>query len=145
MKTITCFVLLLSALQSFSQDSTVAEKKFNLKIIVPQTYNCDNMPNALAGKTYPQNYVGNNGKGFTIYESKLDGMRVIKPDNSFSSNMPTGNITSLNLFKKENKNLMLSDSTLHQKTFPELNLKMLKKQQQKMSNSLMFTSPSLQP
>jgi len=33
----------------------------------------------------------NNGNGFDVYESPLDSMPVVKPDATFSSNMPTGN------------------------------------------------------
>lgn len=33
----------------------------------------------------------NNGNGFDVYESPLDSMPVIKPDETFTSNMPTGN------------------------------------------------------
>ncbi len=35
-----------------------------------------------------QTYIGNNGNGSDIYEDQRDNMMVLKPDKSFSSNMP---------------------------------------------------------
>ena len=39
------------------------------------------MPNKMA-------YIGNNGKGFNIYQTPQDNMLILRPDSSFVSNMP---------------------------------------------------------
>jgi len=59
------------------------------------------MPNAVITKPLPPAYIGNNGKGFDMYESRVDNMGILKPDNSFASNMPVAKM------QKEN-NLALS-------------------------------------
>lgn len=33
-------------------------------------------------------YLGNNGKGFDIYQTMHDNMHILKPDSTFESNMP---------------------------------------------------------
>lgn len=38
------------------------------------------MPNALKGFHDAQQKVGNNGKGFDVYQSSVDNMPVLKPD-----------------------------------------------------------------
>ena len=38
------------------------------------------MPNALNGFKDEQQKVGNNGKGFDVYQSTVDNMAVLKPD-----------------------------------------------------------------
>ena len=45
----------------------------------------------------------NNGNGLDVYESPLDSMPIVKPDATFSSNMPTGNYQLLQkpLMKKK--------------------------------------------
>ena len=48
----------------------------------------DSMPNALAGKNYTFNYLGNNGNGLGFYQSSVDNMVVAKADSGFHSNMP---------------------------------------------------------
>jgi hypothetical protein len=42
--------------------------------------NKSNMPNALKGFHDAQQKVGNNGKGFDVYQSSVDNMPVLKPD-----------------------------------------------------------------
>lgn len=42
--------------------------------------NKNNMPNALKGFQDAQQKVGNNGKGFDVYQSTVDNMTVLKPD-----------------------------------------------------------------
>lgn len=52
------------------------------------------MPNAINQQqiTYLKPlFRNNNGNGLDVYESPLDSMPIVKPDASFSSNMPTGN------------------------------------------------------
>ena len=54
----------------------------------------NNMPNAINQQqvTYLKPvFRNNNGNGFDVYESPLDSMPIVKPDATFSSNMPTGN------------------------------------------------------
>lgn len=46
------------------------------------------MPNAFTVKPPMPVYKGNNGQGFDIYESRIDGMPTLVPDSSFSSGMP---------------------------------------------------------
>ena len=47
----------------------------------------DHMPNA-----YPKQpqltYLGHNNKGFSLYQSGIDNLYVLKPDSSFASAMP---------------------------------------------------------
>jgi hypothetical protein len=33
-------------------------------------------------------YLGNNQKGFDVYQTMQDNMRILKPDSTFASNMP---------------------------------------------------------
>jgi hypothetical protein len=37
------------------------------------------------------NYMGNNSKGFDIYQTPQDNMYILRPDSSFVSNMPVAN------------------------------------------------------
>ncbi len=71
----------------------------------------DNMPNALAGKKYPEKLIRNNGQGFNIYENGLDNMPVLKPDSSFKSNMassvPLKNNRKFNLANFHRSNEMI--------------------------------------
>lgn len=43
------------------------------------------------------NYAGNNGKGFDIYQTPQDNMYILRPDSTFSSNMPNANMMSIQL------------------------------------------------
>jgi hypothetical protein len=44
-------------------------------------YTTDNMPNPLKGMDNQLTKIGSNNKGFDLYQSKLDNMIVLKPDN----------------------------------------------------------------
>ena len=37
------------------------------------------------------NYMGNNQQGFDIYQTPQDNMYILKPDSTFTSNMPVAN------------------------------------------------------
>jgi hypothetical protein len=50
----------------------------------------DNMPNAITIKPAPPVYKGNNGRGFDIYESTIDGMPVLMPDSSNKASLNNG-------------------------------------------------------
>ena len=54
------------------------------------------MPNAITTKPLPPVYKGNNGKGFDIYESKVDNMPMLVPDSSYSYNMPVAKMADRN-------------------------------------------------
>jgi hypothetical protein len=54
------------------------------------TYKFNKMPNAFVRSLLAPALVGNNGKGHNIYILPIDYMPMIKPDSSYSSNMPTG-------------------------------------------------------
>jgi len=41
------------------------------------------------------NYVGNNLQGFDIYQTPYDNMYILKPDSTFTSNMPVANTYNL--------------------------------------------------
>ena len=43
-------------------------------------------------------YLGNNKKGFDIYQTPQDNMYILKPDSTFSSSMPVAN--SYNIYMK---------------------------------------------
>lgn len=48
------------------------------------------MPNAVRNQLQPSIiYKGNNGSGFDIYQSTLDGMAIISPDKNNKSHIPT--------------------------------------------------------
>ena len=47
----------------------------------------DSMPNAYNNKDYTFIKKRNNGNGFDLYESSVDHMMVVKPDNSFHDQM----------------------------------------------------------
>lgn len=51
------------------------------------------MPNAITTKPLPPVYKGNNGKGFDIYESKVDNMPMLVPDSSNTYHMPGSKMT----------------------------------------------------
>jgi hypothetical protein len=55
----------------------------------------DNMPNAITLKQAPPVYRGNNGRGFDIYESTLDGMPVLIPDSSNKASLNNGTVKKL--------------------------------------------------
>jgi hypothetical protein len=55
----------------------------------------DNMPNAFTKKTSPPVYKGNNGHGFDIYESSIDGMPVLMPDSSNKASLDNGSVKKL--------------------------------------------------
>ncbi len=46
------------------------------------------MPNAISGKNYQFDTLGNNGQGFNLYKSHVDGMIVAKPQQANTDNMP---------------------------------------------------------
>jgi hypothetical protein len=52
----------------------------------------DNMPNAISSKAIPPVYKGNNGRGFDIYESQLDGMPVLMPDSANKASLNNGSV-----------------------------------------------------
>jgi len=43
------------------------------------------------------NYVGNNLQGFDIYQTPYDNMYILKPDSTFTSNMPVANTYNLTM------------------------------------------------
>ena len=47
------------------------------------------MPNAFTQKSLPPVYLGNNDKGFDIYESKVDNMPMLVPDSSNAASLTT--------------------------------------------------------
>lgn len=55
-----------------------------------RTYKLNKMPNAFTRNLRAPNLFGNNGKGHNIYILPIDNMPMIKPDSTYSSNMPTG-------------------------------------------------------
>lgn len=77
---------------------TAFRNKFKNKSFV------DSLKNELWKKSLPYNntapagsiprrftYLGNNKKGFDIYQTTQDNMYILKPDSSFASNMPVVN------------------------------------------------------
>ena len=74
---------------------TTLFKKFNDKPFIDSLRNALKLRNefygnrSLAGAMPKRfNYIGNNGKGFDIYQTPQDNMYILKPDSSFVSNMP---------------------------------------------------------
>jgi len=49
------------------------------------------MPNAITIKQLPSVYLANNYKGFDIYESRVDKMRVLVPDSMNAASIPLTN------------------------------------------------------
>ena len=47
------------------------------------------MPNAFTQKSLPPVYLGNNNKGFDIYESRVDNMPMLVPDSSNAASLTT--------------------------------------------------------
>lgn len=71
----------------------------------------DSMPNAFANQEYSFKKLGNNGKGFNLYQSSIDNMVVAKPDSSFADAMGNNKITNNSklqllkeLYKKQQQN-----------------------------------------
>ncbi len=54
------------------------------------SYNNSPMPNAITQKLPEPKLIGNNGKGHDIYILQMDNMPMIKPDSTYTSNMPNG-------------------------------------------------------
>lgn len=49
------------------------------------------IPNIITEKPSSPTYLSNNGKGFDIYQSRVDNMYILMPDSEFVSNMPVLN------------------------------------------------------
>lgn len=81
------------------------------------------IPNAIIQKLHPDKYLSNNGKGQDIYQSQLDFMPILKPDNSFSSGMPVKSFGAF-LFPSRFRRLrggdysLLIDSLSHKPVMP---------------------------
>lgn len=56
--------------------------------------NVDNMPIA-ANEPLILNYLGNNKAGLDVYQATFDNMFIVKPDATFYSVMPTGNLKTV--------------------------------------------------
>lgn len=76
--------LITAASLSSAPDTVIQQFKNDLK--KSQVPN-NSMPNAITVKPAPPVYRGNNGKGFDIYDSRIDNMPILVPDSSFASNM----------------------------------------------------------
>jgi hypothetical protein len=89
MKTLLLFFFLLSFTTIYAQ-VVDAVKKYNPDIVALLLHNkaTDNMPNALRNYKSLQYKLGNNGKGFDIYEDQLDKMPILKPDSTNYNKMP---------------------------------------------------------
>lgn len=67
----------------------ITPKWSTVYITVPKTTGYrDSMPNALLNYQQQQFKIGNNRNGFDIYKDRFDNMTVLKPDETFASNMP---------------------------------------------------------
>ncbi|MBG9377503.1 hypothetical protein I5907_14760 [Panacibacter sp. DH6] len=104
MKKITLLLLLLPACITLSaqQDKAFVIPRNNqqdsvFKKTYPQKQFIDSLPSAYFRKhraplpgSMPNKmtYLGNNGKGFDIYQTPQDNMFILRPDSSFYSNMP---------------------------------------------------------
>jgi len=92
------------------------------------------MPNAIKTKPLPPVYLGNNNKGFDIYESQVDKMPVLVPDSINAASIPLtkpsdGNRTNSfpgysmprdkfnELLERQKKSDSLFMKPLHPKTF----------------------------
>jgi len=78
---------------------TTLFKRFNNKSFIDSLQNALRYKNGLYGNkslagAMPRhlNYIGNNGNGFDIYQTPQDNMYILKPDASFTSNMPVAKI-----------------------------------------------------
>lgn len=54
-------------------------------------YNVDNMP-VIGNTKFQLTFIGNNGNGLDIFQSAMDNMPILKPDATFFSAMPAGNL-----------------------------------------------------
>lgn len=52
----------------------------------------DRMPNAITAKPVPPVFRGNNGRGFDVYESQLDGMPILMPDSANKASLNYGSV-----------------------------------------------------
>jgi hypothetical protein len=112
MKTILLTAFVVGALTGYAQgdvkvnqpgrsQSDRTEKNALLRVVakpdtlLPESRNLqrnripkNGMPNVFTVKPLPPVYKGNNGQGFDIYESRVDGMPTLVPDSSFVNTMP---------------------------------------------------------
>jgi hypothetical protein len=111
MKQLLCFTLSLCCYCGFAQQATDIQKLLRKYTVEKKQSNTgdtfrvimrpsdslrnfdlnfykDVMPNAIKLNSYSPNLIGNNGKGQNVYILPLDKMPMIKPDSSYSSNMP---------------------------------------------------------
>ncbi|MFL9483072.1 hypothetical protein ACI6Q2_09880 [Chitinophagaceae bacterium LWZ2-11] len=91
MKIVLSLLLILIVCNLHAQQAAekVTPKWSTVYIVVPKTTGYkDSMPNALLKYQQQQFKIGNNGKGFDIYKDRFDNMSVLKPDQTFASNMP---------------------------------------------------------
>jgi hypothetical protein len=96
---LSAFVFLLSCIVINAQNGTLKISTPKTVLVNPvQLQGIDSMPNAFANEEYSFKKVGNNGKGFDLYQSSIDNMIVAKPDSSFADAM--GNNIKTNTFKK---------------------------------------------
>lgn len=103
MRYLFTFLAFCFSIKAMSQDSVDVQKLLRTfkelevqklptgsikRLEVPQYIN--NIPNAFTGKLPEPKYIVSNGKGQDIYILPVDNMPMIKPDNTYHSNMPTG-------------------------------------------------------
>lgn len=98
---IVCFTDTLSAQNNYTihvtpllsgEDTVIQKLKDDLK---RNQLPYNGIPNSITTLPMPPVFLGNNGKGFDMYESRVDNMAILKPDNSFTSKMPVaGKITA---------------------------------------------------
>ncbi len=80
-----------SYIDSATLDRIFLQKKFTQlfpKDTIHLPDNIDNMP--VLKREQQLTFTGNNNKGFDVYTSTPNNMRVLKPDSAFHSFMPTG-------------------------------------------------------
>ena len=116
---------------SLLKDTTIKELlDYRNKNLLPD----NGMPNAIRTKPLPPVYLGNNNKGFDMYESRVDRMPMLVPDSINAASIPLskpadGNMTNsfpgyiiprdkLNeLLEKQKKSDSLFMKPLQPKTF----------------------------
>jgi hypothetical protein len=75
------------------KDTVILKQKEELK---KNQLPYNGIPNAITTKPLPLVFLGNNNKGFDMYQSPVDNMGILKPDNSFASNMPVAKMETEN-------------------------------------------------